>query len=427
MPAAAAAPPAPAPSGAAIAAPAAAPVSTPAPTSPPAPSTASGPRQANDLDDAYAALGELAGGEPTGGSQSGGTGPGDDATPPPETEPPETPPTTPPANGKPVKTATLRASYDALKKQFNDLQTKHAALEAERAKPLPEDPEKARLSETLTAREKRLAELEDTVRFTNYERSTEYQENYWKPFESAIVTGRNKTAGLQVVERKDDVGEVIQAGRKGTPEDFEAIVQADDVTAARLAAQLFGDAAPQVLYHRERAIELNWKRVSALETFKKEGAARETARATATQKAQKENAELWKSEIERGVKDHPAWFAPVEGDAKGNESLERGRAMAEAAFSGNIKDKETGQMRPMTGTERARLHAAAYNFIAAFPRLAAQLRAAKAELTKAQNALKEYEESGAPPRDGSGGNRQTRTEGGNPLDQAFAELDKLAH
>lgn len=320
---------------------------------------------------------------------------------------------------KPVKAATLRQNYDTLKKDFEGLQGKLKALEAERNKPAdPKDhPEYKKVSETLTAREKRLAELEDEMRFTNFEKSGEYKEQYWGPFAEAYEQGRNKVSAFRIT---DESGQP----RQGTAEDFDALMRiTDDDAAADFASDLFGNKAPSVMYHREKVQELNNRRIKAIEDFRKQGGEREKTRTAQQQKTQQEMAAQWEAEKKAGVEKFPHWFKPEDGDEKGNGLLERGFALADAAFGAELKDPKTGEVVPLGPQEMVKLHSAIRNKAAGFDRLAYKHNLAKQRITALEKELQAFKDS--EPTPGETG-RKPKQGGGSAMDEADAALQKLA-
>jgi hypothetical protein len=288
-------------------------------------------------------------------------------------------------------------------------------MEAERAKPV-EDPEKKRLSETLEQREKRLAELEDEMRFASFEKSSEYKDKYWTPFSDAYQQGRNKVASLRLTDANGDT-------RQGTAEDFDSLMRiTDDDQAAELASDLFGVKAPMVLWHREKVQELNNTRLKALEDFRKQGGEREKLRGEQMQKQQKEIAALWESENKAGVERFPKLFKPEEGDEKGNALLARGFELADAAFGSALADPATGQPVKLSPQEMVKLHSAIRNKAAGFDRLAYKYGISQKRIAELETKLKEYEASEPSPGDGQ---RKLKSPPGSALDAAEAELMKL--
>lgn len=279
-------------------------------------------------------------------------------------EPPETPetPETPPAGKgkppeKPLKAAELRQAYQ-------DLKSKHAQLESELAEvrgKVADPAERERLDQELQQMRQRNEQLEHELKLTNFASSDDYKQNYEKPFVDAYQSGRAKVASMKLVARKNDEGEVTQEARIAQPQDFDAIMQiANDEEAAEMAEQMFGNKAALVLYHRERVLEANQKRLAAIEEYRQKGAERMTKQGEEQKKLAQRLTESFKTLNQQAADKYPQWFKPEEGDERGNQLLQQGFAMADLAFSGN------GKLSP---DELVKLHSAVRNKAAGFDRL----------------------------------------------------------
>lgn len=309
------------------------------------------------------------------------------------------------AGKKPSPAAELRTAYEALKLKHRQLEAEHQALKT--AKP-PEDPEKKLLSDRLSEREKRLSDLENEIKFAKYESSSEYKQKYEEPFIEAYQTGRAKTATFKITDSEGNQ-------RQATPEDFDRIARiSDDDQAAEIAAEMFGNKAPVVLYHRERVQELNGARIKAIEDFRKQGTERERQWNEQTSKQREAIGKLWKQVNEEALEKYPRWFKSTEGDEEGNRLLEDGFKMADAAFSDNGK---------MTVEQRVKLHSAIRNRAAGFARLAYQNKQLMAKVKELEDSLKEFKSS--EPKEGEGGGKKANnTEV--TIDSVVDGLDALA-
>lgn len=277
----------------------------------------------------------------------------------------------------PVSAPQLRAAYSELKKNHAAATEKLTAAEA-RLKELES------IQEKLQSTAKRAEELEQQIKFVDYEKSPEYKEKYYKPFVDAYQTGRDKVSSLRTVERRDEMEEVTQPRRAGTAEDFDAIMRlADDGQAAELADQLFGPLSSVVMYHRERVMELNTARVNAIEEFKKTGGEREKEAVQRMQAVQEKARTTYREAVEVGISSHPEWFKPDEGDQAGAAMLEKGMKDADLAFSKNNLTPEQTAIR----------HAAFRNMAGAFPFMALKLHRANEKIAELEKALSEFKES----------------------------------
>jgi hypothetical protein len=295
----------------------------------------------------------------------------------------------------------LRENYDKLKTENAELQKRIKAIEEERAKPAPEDPEKKKLGETLAQREARLAELEETLRFKDYTASTEYETQYRQPYLKAFADGRATVAGLKLVDAEGNL-------RQGTDADFDAIMAIQDPDAAAQAIEdVFGTGvkAQMVIAAREKVRDILGRAREAEAEYKKNGGEREKQRSEQFKNHQKEVAAVFDRQAKEAVEKYPKLFKPIEGDEKGNQLLEQGFARADAAFGGVMKDAD-GKPVKLAPQDLAALHAEIRNKSGGFDRaihLLAQERARNKELAK---KLKEYEDS-----EPSGGRRNGKTPG----------------
>lgn len=296
---------------------------------------------------------------------------------------------------KPSKASELRQAYETQKAKLRqleaDLAAKNAELETVKSKP-SEDPEKKTLQERLSEREKRLQDLENKIRFKDYQESQEYKEKYYQPFVDAFQTGRRKAASLKISGEDGNV-------RQGAAEDFDRLVQADDDTAADLAEELFGSKSAQVMYHRERVMELNDARTKAVEDYKKAGSEQEKQSREQYDAHQKRMSEAFKTATTQAIEKYPELFKPTEGDQKGNDLLQKGFALADSALSG--LDHEG---KPIPPERIIAIHAAVRNRAAGFGRMVHLYRSSQEKIKSLESDLKKYSSSepGAGNADGKG-------------------------
>jgi hypothetical protein len=214
-----------------------------------------------------------------------------------------------------------------------------------------------------------------------YEQSQEYKDKYEKPFIDAWQEGAAQVATFNVTDQEGNV-------RKGTPEDFAAIMQtADNEQAANLAQEMFGSNAFYVLAQRRDIIKLHTARSRALEEFRANLGERQKAELEKL-KQQAEHQEqrriqantLWKKFNSETAEKYPDLFKPTEGDDEGNNLLAKGYREADLAFSGAPDLPEES---------RIRLHSAVRNRAAAFGRLVHRLRTKDEEIASLKAELDE--------------------------------------
>lgn len=340
---------------------------------------------------------------------------------------PNVDPNTEPADGTQPepqpKAKTLRQNLDFHKAELAKANAKIKELETARATPV-DDTEKKKLTETLKQREARLAELDEEIRYSNFERSQEYKDKYETPYVDAYKEGRGWTTQLQISERKNEMDEVIRPGRQATEADFDAVMAEfvrNPARGSQMIADLFGDQATGVMYHAQETLKLNNQRLKALDTQRKAGAERDKTRQETATKQRDEQTKVFHNEADEARKKYK-WFQPQEGDNEGNHLLEQGDRLAKLAFGLEVKD-DNGNAVKLAPKEMARLHAAMYNKAAAFDRQVYLLRKANAEIKKYQKQLADFEKS-VP---GGGNGRQPN---GKPnmsaWDTADAALSRLA-
>ena len=398
-----------APAPAAPAAPApAAPAAAPRPAAPSRPSApASRSRQtsapANNIDDAFGQLNNLAENEPQEQFNEQRNPPRNKPQPQPvetpaeeQAAPVQTPEAKPAETGFPDsdKTRTMRAGelsrhYKALKAEFDKAQAKITELSSK-----PVDTERlTRLEQEAKDNHSKWEKAQEELRFTKYEKSQEYQDKYWKPYEKAYTDGAKRTASLTVVPRTNpDTGEVTQEARQATAGDFQQLMGImDDNKAAEVAEQLFGPKAALVLMARERALDLNNAREEALENFRQEGGKIEAARQENTKKINAEISGLFESEAKAAIEKYPTWFAP-DSDEKGNELLQKSMEFVDSAYKGEFKDA-SGNVVKLTPQEVAKRHSAVRNKAAAFDRLVYRNQNLLKQVSDLQKKLADYSAS----------------------------------
>jgi len=293
----------------------------------------------------------------------------------------------------------LREAYHKRTKEYEAAQKELAELRTKASTPA-EDPEKKVLTEKLTAHEKRLAELDEELRYTAYERSQEFKDKYEKPYVDAWLQGRSNMSSLDVIDRKnEETGEVLQQGRPATAEDFDALMKLDDRSFRKQASQLFGpEQLSELIADRKEVMKLLNSKNKALEDFRKEGTEREQKRAKQIEENSKLTRQTWEQANKTAVEKYPQWFAPDEADPKGNELLEKGYHMADRAFSDGRPIKEGD--KPLSPLELTRLQSALRNKGAAFDRLVHKLSTLQKAHDDLAEKLKGYEESEPGPGDG---------------------------
>lgn len=311
---------------------------------------------------------------------------------------------------------TRKQKLAALEKEYNEFKAKSSTPH--------EDPEKKTLIEKTSAYEKKLAAIEDELRFTAYERSSEYKDKYEKPYVDAWMDGQAVTAGLRAIEKKDaETGEVIRPARKGTPEDFDRMMTfTNDSDAADWAVDNFGNAAQILINHRENVRRMNSSKNKALEEFKKNGSEREKQRSEQMRQEQERFTNTLNQFEKEDVEKYPMFFKPHETDTADNEAFENGKYIVERVKASGAPIREGD--KPWSPQEYARGVATVRMKAAAFDRLAYRLGNKIKQLKELRTKLAQYEDSGAPGKGDTRDVKQTNRPQRPSIGGALAALDK---
>lgn len=254
----------------------------------------------------------------------------------------------------------LREVYTKTKARVKELEAKLA--EASNGHTAADDTEKKSLQEKLAAREQELNSIQEQLRLADYEKHPDYKKNYWEPFVEKFQEGRDLVKSLMVNDAEGNP-------RQGTEADFDALMRIQDPnTLADTVEAMFGAVkGSEVMAARRSVIEKNKARSKALEDHR----ALSVKNAEQTEAQVKHHRETWQKLNTEAAEKFPQWFKPTDGDSKDdkiNELLQKGMALADYAFSGQVKPEE---MVPV--------HSAIRNKAGAFDRVVYELQKARAE------------------------------------------------
>ncbi len=325
-----------------------------------------------------------------------------------------------------MKAGELAKHYHALKKEREEWVKKEADYQKKLSTP-PEWPEKKSWEEKVTqhqkeleAERKRVADYENELRFSAYERSQECKDKYDKPINDAWLEGREIASSFRTVERKDDADVVIEKSRKGTAEDFDELMQINDHdAAAEKAIALFGPVkAAEILAARRAVFQRSVAKSNAIKDYREKGTEREKVFRDQQEKWQKDATSMVEREMQAAVEKYPAFFKPDEADPKGNDLLNKGKYALERVLKGGapITDGD----KQWTNEEYARAVARIRNGAIAFPRVAYRLNQALKENKDLKAKLAEFETS--VPGNGDGHGRTVVIDDDDP----FKKLDAMA-
>lgn len=327
------------------------------------------------------------------------------------TKPGEKPAEKPPEEPELKTPKALRDAYEALKLKHKPLEQTVKTLEAklaelEKRPPAPaDDPERKALTEKLTAAEKRLAELDEEMRYIDYERSSEFKTKYQEPYERLATSVVKSVTEINVLDENG-------TPRPSTPQEFWKVVTAKTVDEAlSLAEQIYGSPAKAAYVMKQRdAVLESWQAMDqAKQEFRTKGAERVKQMQEQSAAQLKTEREMFTRLTTEAIEKYPIYFKPEEGDSKGNELLTKGFQMADLAFS------DTSNLKP---EERVALHAKVRNKAAGFDRLAYKFNTSQKRIAELEAELKAIRQS----TPGSG----DLPTGGKKPGTWEDELDKLA-
>lgn len=299
----------------------------------------------------------------------------------------------------------LRKGYNAKKKEIRDtwkpkveaLEHEIATLKATSGNGHSE--ELKSLSEKVQAYEKQIQDLQGTIKFVDYRKSDEFKKKYEAPYNEAWASAIGELDELTVKVRTgtDELGEPTYGERKASPNDLLTLSNLPLGEARKLAKEMFGDNADDMMAHRRKIRELSDAQNKALSEAQKSAEEAAKTRDTQSQEMSKQTVQLWTQANKTLAEKYPKWFGPVEGDEEGNTLLQKGFATADRLFA------PTPQTAPKTPQEAVALHALIRNKVANHDRLAMQVKKLTKELEDVRTELKGYQESEPSGRAGNPG------------------------
>ena len=244
---------------------------------------------------------------------------------------------TEPAKPEPTSIKQFREQYDLTKKERDDFAAKVSELERARSEGTRKEVEeatKALKSEMDTIR-KNAEELDTEVRYLNYTRSGEYKQKYETPLREAWQTALGDIDGIRVTDADG-------TERDASHHDIMAILNVPVAKAAIIAQEMFGAAAPEIMTHRRRLLELTQSRDKSIAEWKEKGSQREVERSKQVEGRQSRSRELFESQFSDYEKSHPQLFGREEGDDDGNKLLDESDRLIRIALKGEGVDADMG-------------------------------------------------------------------------------------
>lgn len=280
----------------------------------------------------------------------------------------------------------LRHAYKSARGELNSLKAKYTTLENDvknaRAELEKAKSEGASVAE-LTALKKDLEDARERVRLLDFEKSPDFDTGYVKPLTAAYESAFN-TLVDQPYENPD--GSQAQV----TQQDVIDLVRAPAIQAAKVAAKLFGHAAPVALQQRQSIIDLEAKRDAAKTEWANKGQTWQQEQQRQQQENQKFILDTFDgqvskfSELAKDVFDKPE-------DAKLAARWEAGNRLVQLAF------KQSGLDPALAWKDRTKILTEAQGTVAAyaraFPMVLDRLKASEAQIADLNAKLKGFQKS----------------------------------
>jgi hypothetical protein len=242
-----------------------------------------------------------------------------------------------PAKPEPTSIKQFREQYDLTKKERDDFAAKVSELERARSEGTRKEVEEATksLKAEMDSIRKNAEELDTEVRYLNYTRSGEYKQKYETPLREAWQTALGDIDGLRVTDADG-------TEREANHHDIMAVLNVPVAKAAIIAQETFGPAAPEMMHHRRRLLELTQARDKSIAEWKEKGAQREVERSKQVEGRQSRSRELFESQFSDYEKSHPQLFGREEGDDDGNKLLDESDRLIRIALKGEGVDADMG-------------------------------------------------------------------------------------
>ena len=257
----------------------------------------------------------------------------------PKTETPAAPAKAPEpaAKNEPASLKQFREQYEMTKKERDDFAAKVSELERAKSEGTRKEVEEATkaLKAEMDSIRKNAEELDTEVRYLNYTRSGEYKQKYETPLREAWQTALGDIEGIRVTD--EDGTE-----RDANHQDIMALLNVPVAKAAIIAQETFGPAAPEIMAHRRRLIELTQARDKSIAEWKEKGAQREVEKSKQLESRQTRSRDLFESQFADYEKTHAQLFGREEGDEDGNKLLDESDRLVRIALKGEGIDADMG-------------------------------------------------------------------------------------
>lgn len=287
-------------------------------------------------------------------------------------------------------------------------------LAAAKASAIPEA-EAKQVTERLTKAEARVKELEEELRYKNYEKHPEFLKEYQQPYEAEFRRAMSELKEIPVVDAAGNQ-------RTATADDLIAILNLPLGQAQQAAKEMFGEFTPYVMEYRRSLKSLMDKRQAAIDQVKTQGAERERQMSEAQQRQESELnqfiAETWKQAQQDTLTDsaYGRYFTPRESDPDWNQRLAKGYEVVDRAFSDpNPRDP---RLTPQEREKVIRRHSAVRHRAAAFGPLRYENEKLSARVAELEKQLEEYKST----EPGSAGGAKPRASASDQSEDPMARL-----
>lgn len=317
----------------------------------------------------------------------------------------------PPQEEVPKTNQQLRKAYEERKKEIrvknDEINRLKTELEKIKSNPPPDVQEKQVMLQRLTKSEQRVKELEDEMRFTNYAKSSEFVDQYEKPYVEAWQKAASDLAEI-TVESEDG------NSRQATVHDLQMIAQLPLSKAREVAKQMFGDSAEEVMAHRRIIKDLADKQGKALEEARTKGAEREKENQVRMAQQREAANRMWGETNAQLEQKYPQWFGHPEDDAEGNAIYDKAREQIDAFMFSRSEQLPPDQLVKFHSLVRAKF--------ANHDRLALHLKKMREENAELKKTIEQYEKS-EPPAGKSA--KSAPKPAKSFMDDSYAELESL--
>ena len=243
----------------------------------------------------------------------------------------------PAAKNEPASLKQFREQYEMTKRERDDFAAKVSELERAKSEGTRKEVEEATkaLKAEMDSIRKNAEELDTEVRYLNYTRSGEYKQKYEAPLREAWQTALGDIEGIRVTD--EDGTE-----RDANHQDIMVLLNVPVAKAAIIAQETFGPAAPEIMAHRRRLIELTQARDKSIAEWKEKGAQREVESKKQLESRQTRSRDLFESQFADYEKTHSQLFGREEGDEDGNKLLDESDRLVRIALKGEGIDADMG-------------------------------------------------------------------------------------